>query len=158
MLKVAFASTDRHTVNQHFGSALGFAIYAIDAEGARLVEAIEFGDAPMVDQPGAVAHDPATCAQAPRHDEDKLSARIAALDGCAAVYCLAVGGSAVRRLLGEGIQPVRLDDETPIEDLLGELRKALREGGVGWLERHRRRPEAADPDRFEKMAEEGWQE
>lgn len=39
----------------------------------------------------------------------KLAQKIAALAGCAAVYCLAVGGSAIRQLLAAGIQPIRLD-------------------------------------------------
>ena len=42
MLKLAFASDDRVTVNQHFGAAVGFAIYALDGERWQLVELAEF--------------------------------------------------------------------------------------------------------------------
>ncbi len=38
MLRLAFASDDRATVNQHFGAAVGFAIYALDGERWQLVE------------------------------------------------------------------------------------------------------------------------
>ena len=43
-LKIAFATTDMETVNQHFGSAKSFAIYAVDMEDAQLLEAAQFGE------------------------------------------------------------------------------------------------------------------
>lgn len=138
MLKVAFATSDRTTVDQHFGASLGFAIHAIDGERTRLVEVAEFPEESM------------------DGNEDKLAQKISALAGCAAVYCLAVGGSAVRQLLAAGIQPFRLDEERNIDGLLDELRRAVHDGGVAWIDRIVRRE--ADADRFERMAEEGWQE
>ena len=138
MLKVAFATDDRVAVNQHFGAAVGFAIYALDAERAKLVQVAEFPEETM------------------DGNENKLAEKIAALSGCAAVYCLAVGGSAVRQLLAAGIQPVRMEDEAGIESLLGELRMAIRSGGVPWLDKLLKRD--GDAQRFDRMAEEGWQE
>ena len=138
MLKVAFATSDRVTVNQHFGASVGFAIHAIDGERTKLVELAEFPEEAM------------------DGNENKLADKISALSGCAAVYCLAVGGSAVRQLLAGGIQPMRLDDETSIEALLADLRHAVREGGVAWIDRVLQRD--TDTSRFDRMAEEGWQE
>ena len=138
MLKVAFATSDRVMVNQHFGASVGFAIHAIDGERAKLVEVAEFPEEAM------------------DGNENKLADTISALSGCAAVYCLAVGGSAVRQLLAGGIQPMRLDDETSIETLLADLRRSVREGGVAWIDRLVRRD--TDKARFDRMAEEGWQE
>lgn len=143
MLRVAFASNDRSTVNQHFGATEGFAIYGLDADGKRplLLEVIEF-DAAAMD--GV---------------EDKLGPRIDALAGCAAVYCRAIGGSAVRQLLARGVQPVRLDDAESIESVLAQLQAAAGDGSVPWLERARRKAAGSDADdRFARMAEEGWQE
>lgn len=138
MLRVAFATDDRARVNQHFGATKGFAIYALDGERARLVEAAEFARESM------------------DGNEEKLPKKIAALTGCAAVYCLAVGGSAVRQLLAIGVQPIRLEAEAPIERLLGEVQRAVREGGVPWVDKALRR--GKDSARFDRMAEEGWQE
>lgn len=138
MLKVAFATADRERVNQHFGAATGFAIYSLDGERSKLVEVAEFAEESM------------------DGNENKLAAKIAALDGCAAVYCLAVGGSAVRQLLARGIQPIRLDASEPIDALLGQLRAAVRDGGVPWIDKALKRD--GDAGRFERMAEEGWQE
>ena len=138
MLKVAFATSDRTTVDQHFGASVGFAIHAIDGERTKLIEVTEFPEEAM------------------DGNENKLADKISALSGCAAVYCLAVGGSAVRQLLAGGIQPIRLDEETRIETLLADLRRSVREGGVAWIDRILRKN--ADTQRFDRMAEEGWQE
>ncbi|HEX8963967.1 MAG TPA: NifB/NifX family molybdenum-iron cluster-binding protein [Rhodocyclaceae bacterium] len=138
MLRVAFASDDREAVNQHFGASKGFAIYSLDAERAQLVEVAEFARESM------------------DGNEDKLPQRIAALAGCAAIYCLAVGGSAVRQLLAAGVQPIRLEQEARIEGLLAELRRAVREGGVPWIDKALNR--GKDAARFDRMVEEGWQE
>ncbi len=138
MLKVAFATADRVSVNQHFGATTGLAIYALDEKKARLVEVVEF---PAESMDG---------------NEGKLAEKIAALAGCAAVYCLAVGGSAVRQLLASGVQPVRLDAEEAIDSLLIQLRRAVRDGGVAWIDKQVR--SGADSQRFARMAEEGWQE
>lgn len=140
MLKVAFASTDRATVNQHFGAAEGFVIYTLDGERARLVEVIEFA------------------AESMDGNENKLPAKVQALVGCAAVYCLAAGASAVRQLLAAGVQPMRLDDEEPIEPILDRLRTAIRDGGIAWVDKATRRRRREDDGRFDRMADEGWQE
>lgn len=136
MLKVAFATDDRVSVNQHFGAAVGFAIYALDGEAAKLIQVVEFAEEAM------------------DGNENKLGAKIESLAGCAAVYCLAVGASAVRQLLAGGIQPIRMEAEAAIDPLLGQLRAAIRDGGVPWIDKHVRR----DASRFDRMAEEGWQE
>ena len=67
-----------------------------------------------------------------------------------------MGGSAVRQLLAGGVQPVRVEIETPIEALLLMLRKAVRDGGVAWIDRIVRHEN--DAGRFDRMAEEGWRE
>jgi nitrogen fixation protein NifX len=138
MLKVAFASDDRTQVNQHFGAALGFVIYAFDEDQAQLAELVEF-PAENMDR-----------------NEDKLPARIQALAGCAAVYCLAIGASAVKQLLAAGVQPVRLDEATPIAPLLTPIRQAIRAGGIPWIDRWRK--QTKDVSRFERMAAESWEE
>ncbi len=138
MLKVAFASDDRITVNQHFGAAQGFAIYALDGDRAQLVELAEF---PAETMDG---------------NENKLPAKIAALSGCAAVFCLAAGASAVRHLVAAGVQPIRLDDEIAIDVLLREIGLAIRQGGTTWVDKALKK--GTDATRFERMAADGWEE
>ena len=47
MIKVAFASTDRTRVNQHFGAAEGFVVYEVTPDKATLVGVAEFAEEAM---------------------------------------------------------------------------------------------------------------
>jgi nitrogen fixation protein NifX len=139
-LKIAFATTDMETVNQHFGSAKSFAIYAVDMEKAEFLEAAEFG---VLNQDG---------------NEDKLSVKINLLDGCAAVYCQAVGGSAINQLIAKNIQPVKVHEGGKIKDLINDLQNEMKAGPSSWLAKAINQHKLPDPDRFSKMEEEGWDE
>ena len=139
-IRVAFATSDRKRVDQHFGTASALAIYAVTPEQAALVEFAQFG---ALEADG---------------NEDKLQAKMALLDGCVAVYCQAVGGSAIRQLLTADVQPFKVAEGTPIEPLLHELQAALGAGSTPWLNQALRRRQSADSSRFDVMEAEGWQE
>jgi nitrogen fixation protein NifX len=139
-VKVAFASTDMKQVDQHFGSAESFAIYAIDLEHIQLLEVSQFG---QLVQDG---------------NEDKLVAKISALDGCIAVYSQAVGASAVAQLQSRGIQPIKVSQGADILYLLKSLQEELRLGPTTWLARAIDSQKPVDPSRFDAMEDEGWDE
>ncbi len=79
-IKVAFASADRKHIDQHFGAAEGFVLYQVSPTGYELLEVAQFG---RLDMDG---------------NEDKLGAKIEMLRDCVAVYCQAVGASAIGQL------------------------------------------------------------
>ena len=139
-IKVAFATTNMRTVNQHFGSAQSFAMYHIDPERAVLLEAIEFGN---------LAQD---------GNEDKLAAKLSLLEGCAAVYCLAAGTSAVQQLLARGIQPMKVAEDADIGDLIESLQDEMRQGPSSWVAKAITRVKGPDMNRFDDMEAEGWSE
>jgi len=139
-LKVAFASADMRHVDQHFGAAEAFVIHSLDADTVELVEVTQFG---RLDMDG---------------NEDKLAAKIQALDGCHIVYCQAVGASAIAQLRAAGIQPIKVTPGTPIKGLLRDLRRELRDGPSSWLTRAMALRTPRDADRFDAMAAEGWSE
>ncbi|HEY8158475.1 MAG TPA: nitrogen fixation protein NifX [Methylobacter sp.] len=139
-LKIAFATTDMETVNQHFGSAKSFAIYAVNMDDAQLLEAAQFGE---LSQDG---------------NEDKLSVKIELLNGCAAVYCQAVGGSAINQLIAKGIQPVKVHEGGKINDLIVDLQNEMKAGPSSWLAKAINQHKSPDPERFNQMEDEGWDE
>ncbi|MET0015482.1 MAG: NifB/NifX family molybdenum-iron cluster-binding protein [Sedimenticola sp.] len=139
-LKVAFATSDMKHVDQHFGAAQSFAIYAVDQEKVCFVEANEFGKLAM------------------DGNEDKLAAKIAALDGCIAVYSQAVGASAIQQLKAQGIQPVKVSPGSEIRELLENLQEELRQGPSSWLAKAIASTMPADSSRFDQMEDEGWEE
>lgn len=117
-VKIAFATSDRRAVDQHFGAAGAFAIYELDEREARLIEVAEFIETAMDGHEG------------------KLAAKVELLGDCAAVYCNAAGASAIQQLLAGGIQPMRVDEGTSIEELLSGLQKSLTNDPPVWLAKH----------------------
>jgi nitrogen fixation protein NifX len=135
-VKIAFASSDRRAVNQHFGAAEAFAIYEVGEAEARLIEVAEFIETAMDGHEG------------------KLAAKVELLGDCAAVYCNAVGASAIQQLLAKSIQPMRVDEGTLIDDLLAGLQKSLMNDPPVWLAKHIKKQSNAG--RFAE--DEEWQE
>ena len=138
-LQVAFASSDLTAVDEHFGSATRFAIYRVSTAGFDLLDLARFD---------TVEHD---------GNESKLPAKIGALQGCAAVFCLAVGGSAVRQLMAANIQPIKVEPHATIAETLAFLRTEIERGTTPWVVKALKRVERVDdPGRFDAMDEEGW--
>jgi nitrogen fixation protein NifX len=139
-VKVAFASSNMKHVDQHFGAAESFVIHAVDMERSTLVEVVQFGEVSM------------------DGNEDKLAAKIAALDGCIAVYCQAVGASAVNQLRAKGIQPVKVSPDASVPGLIDALQEELRAGPSAWLARAIESRQAGGGARFDAMEADGWSE
>lgn len=139
-VKVAFATADMKHVDQHFGAAESFAIYAVEQDASHLVEVIQFGQLEM------------------DGSEDKLAAKIAALAGCIAVYCQAIGASAVNQLRPHGIQPIKVPAGTPLTQAICSLQTEMREGPSAWLARALEHQQPARGNRFDTMEAEGWNE
>ena len=139
-LKVAFATTDMKTVNQHFGSAQTFAMYMVNPEDDTLLEAAQFGTLEQDDE------------------EDKLTAKISMLEGCAAVYCQAIGSSAINQLVLKGIQPVKVPEGVEISRLIEALQDELRQGPTAWLAKAIAQHKTPDINRFDAMDDDGWDE
>jgi len=139
-LKIAFASSNSKTVDQHFGSAKSFAIFEVTADQASQVEINEFGD---------LAQD---------GNEDKLDIKMSMLEGCSAVYCQAAGPSAIKRLMTIGVQPVKVSEGSVIKQLLVDVQKEMKTGPTGWLAKAMEKHKKADASRFDAMEAEGWDE
>ncbi|MDD5298119.1 MAG: NifB/NifX family molybdenum-iron cluster-binding protein [Rhodocyclaceae bacterium] len=142
MLRVAFASVSRSRVDQHFGAAEAFAIYDIGADRSALVAVGEFPEEAMDG----------------RHSESRLAAKVDFLAGCAAVFVLAIGASAIKQLMAQGIQPLRVNDTDGIPELIREVSTAMKAGGLPWVDRAlAQQAKSASAERFEQMENEGWQ-
>lgn len=132
VIKVAFATADLRRVDQHFGATQALALYAVDRQGCEMLEAVHFGTCDM------------------DGNEDKLSAKLDALEGCVALYCQAVGASAVSQLRARGVQPFKVEAGTAITDLLQALQTDLANGPSMWLMRaiaaRQPRPARAEDD------------
>jgi nitrogen fixation protein NifX len=136
---VAFASSDLTTVDQHFGSSTRFVVYRVSSKTAAFLHLTQFEE---TNQDG---------------NESKLTAKIAALAGCAAVLCVAVGGSAVRQLVASGIQPIKVEPGSTIREALVLLGNEIKAASTPWvLKALKRTRETKDQSRFDDMEQCGW--
>lgn len=137
-LQLAFASSDQHTVDQHFGSALNFAIYEVTPDDLHLRRVISF------------------TAEAQDGNEAKLADRIEALIGCNAVFCCAVGASAIAQLTSRGVQPLKAPNGTAIKAQIAIVQDEMRNEPAPWMRRAFEGKKSAT--RFNDMEEDGWSE
>jgi nitrogen fixation protein NifX len=120
-MRIAFATHDLKTMDAHFGGARNFAIYAVSAEGYRFVEAIRFDGSSDEDGVHADA------------DEDRITPRVEAIEGCALLFVLAIGGPAAAKVVNRRIHPVKLPHPEPIDQVLERVQKMLRTAPPPWL-------------------------
>ncbi|MBB93976.1 MAG: nitrogen fixation protein NifX [Rhodobacteraceae bacterium] len=111
-LRVAIATNDMENLNAHFGSAKKFAVYEVWKTGARFIAAHEFDNVTK---------------QAGKHDDqdDKITPKVEALDGCALLFALAIGGPSAAKVVKAGIHPIKRKDAEPIEAVLEQVQGML---------------------------------
>nr|WP_305044827.1 nitrogen fixation protein NifX [Geoalkalibacter sp.] len=114
-MKVAFASTDKTHIDEHFGQAEHFYIWDVGPEQA------EFSGVVQVRADG------------PGHSDDKIEARAAALADCALVYVAEIGGPAAARLVAKKIHPIKSKDQEAIVAVVEKLQDVLRGSPPPWL-------------------------
>ena len=91
-------------------------------------------------------------------NEDKLSVKLQLLEGCAAVYCQAVGASAIKQIVVHGIQPIKVHEGCTIKELITDLQNEMKSGPSSWLAKAINQHKGPDRMRFDEMENEGWQE
>ncbi len=113
-MKVAFASTDKVHVNEHFGRAEQFYIWEVSPEEA------EFTGVVQVKTEGD-------------DEADRIEARCAGLDDCALVYVAQIGGPAAARLVQKKIHPIKSKEQEPITAVVAKLQDVLKGSPPPWL-------------------------
>jgi nitrogen fixation protein NifX len=116
-MKVAFASTDKVHVDEHFGQAEQFYIWDIGPDQASFSGVVQVQA--EADMPG--------------HSDDKIEARGAALAECALVYVGEIGGPAAARLVAKKIHPIKSKQREPITAVVEKLQEVLKNNPPPWL-------------------------
>lgn len=113
-MKVAFASTDKVHIDEHFGQAEEFYVWTIGPEESEFSGVIQ-----VKDETGDAA--------------DRIEARGAALEDCALVYVGQIGGPAAARLVAKKIHPLKSKTHEPIVDVVAKLQEVLKGTPPPWL-------------------------
>ncbi|MFK4752028.1 MULTISPECIES: NifB/NifX family molybdenum-iron cluster-binding protein [Oceanospirillaceae] len=136
---VAFASMDGDMVDQHFGSAQAFYLFAVSADSAELLASQEFGH------------------EKKDGNEDKLKPKLAWLVGADVVYCGSIGGSATRQLIALGVNPIKVSGGPDVEELIEDIQKQMNGTPEFWLAKILKDKSQNKTDsRFDDMDDEGW--
>ena len=141
-MRIAFATHDLKTVNAHFAGARTLTVYEITADDSRFVEAIRFDEASGEDGVHADV------------DEDRITPRVEALDGCALLFVLAIGGPAAAKVVNRRIHPVKLPHPEPIEAVVERVQTMLKTSPPPWLRKAIGRPAAGSLDFLDEDAAE----
>ena len=113
IMKVAFATTDGKSVDEHFGRAGMFAIYDIMETGHLFVEMRTFADG--MDMAVVDTKDMGAL-----HD-DAVQNKVDRLADCKLIYLTEIGGPSAARLVKKGIMPMKVRETIPIEEALKQL-------------------------------------
>lgn len=106
-MKVAFASSDKVHIDEHFGQAEEFVLWEIGPDDASFAGLVQIQ-----------AHGP--------DEEDKIAARASALTDCAIVYVAQIGGPAAAKLVAHHIHPIKSKEQEPITAVVEKLQEVLR--------------------------------
>jgi len=115
-MKVAFATKSLDKVDDHFGHAKTLAIYEVDETGYRFLEYRHFEDVPD-------------------EEYDKINQKVERIKDCAIVYVIAIGATAAARVVKAKIHPVKVNEPTPIENILQKLVHTLKTNPPPWLKK-----------------------
>jgi len=115
-MKVAFASTDKVHIDEHFGHAEQFFIWEVGPAVAAFSGIVQV-----------------TAEAEAGHSDDKIEARAAALSDCALVYVAEIGGPAAARLVAKRIHPIKSKDQEPIAVVVEKLQEVLKNNPPPWL-------------------------
>jgi len=115
-MKVAFATKDMTSIDDHFGWAKQFAVYEINKEGFSLCGIVKTEEG--VDT-----------------EDEKINSKIEAIKDCAIVYCQAIGPTAAAKVIKHHIHPIKIDKPTEIEEALGALQTMLKGNPPPWIKR-----------------------
>lgn len=126
-MKVAFATTDGITVNEHFGRAGMFVIYELNSSGYSLLELRRFSegrDAAVEDTKG----------MGKIHDE-QVENKVDRISDCKIIYLTEIGGPSAARLARKGIMPVKVKEPVSIEESILKLSETIQKSPPPWLKK-----------------------
>lgn len=115
-MKVAFASTDRVHIDEHFGRCEHFVIWEVGPDLSA------FSGIVQVHSDG-------------EDEENKIEARSNAIADCALVYVAQIGGPAAARLVAKRIHPMRSNGGETIQGIIEKLQQVLRDNPPPWMKK-----------------------
>jgi len=115
-MKVAFATKDMENINAHFGGAKEFVVYSVSKNGFEMNEVLQTDTSNL-------------------EGDDKTDFKVKVLSGVNLMYCESIGGTAAAKVIRGGINPMKVQEVRPIEDVLKELVSMLGGNPPPWIKK-----------------------
>lgn len=118
-MKVAFATKDGVTINEHFGWAGEFMVFDIQENDFSLVErrVVQKSDPDLEPE-----------------ELDKIDMRIEAIKDCAIVYCNNIGAVSAARVIRNRIHPIKVAEPVLIATEINRLQEILHKPPI-WIKK-----------------------
>lgn len=113
-MKIAFTTKTGEMIDLHFGQTDVFHVWEVGPDDASFVETVTVGE-----------HG--------RDEEDRIAARAKALDDCAIVYTMQIGGPAAAKLVALKIHPMKTGAEVGLKETVERFQEVLRGNPPPWL-------------------------
>lgn len=113
-MKVAFASTDKEHINQHFGWSKKFQLFKVDKEGSSFLHEID-------------------SSEEPEEEVAKLNYKIGTIKEADIMYCTQIGPKASQMVQAAKIYPVRATEEESIQEAITKIQELLNTSPPPWL-------------------------
>jgi nitrogen fixation protein NifX len=113
-MNVAFASSDGVVIDQHFGWAKTFYLYALDKESSKLLNIID-------------------SSKEIEGEKEKLNYKIEILSDADIIYSTQIGPTASKMVQASGVHPVRVAEGEKIEEAIAKLQEMLNNSPAPWL-------------------------
>ncbi|GAQ95549.1 nitrogen fixation protein NifX [Thermodesulfovibrio aggregans] len=126
-MKVAFASTDGKTVNEHFGRCGQFIIYEIGKDCYRFLEIRQFSE----DRDRKIEESKDN----PELHNDFVWEKVKSLSDCKIIYMTEIGPPSAARLSQKGIMPLKVMEGTSVEECLEKLYSTIKTSPPPWLKK-----------------------
>lgn len=124
-MKIAFATTDGLSVNEHFGRAGMFAIYELTKDCYVFIELRKFAE-------GRDLAIEETKGMGQIHEE-MVESKVEKLKDCKIVYLTEIGGPSAARLVKKGMIPIKVNNVVSIEESLKRLLETIQKSPTPWL-------------------------
>lgn len=112
---IAFASSDRISVNQHFGWSKSFELYRVTSETAEFIKTLDSSQDAIEDE------------------HEKLAYKIGTVKEADIMFCSQIGPTASKMVLASKIYPMRSAENELIEEAIKKLQELLLGNPPPWL-------------------------
>jgi nitrogen fixation protein NifX len=119
-LRIAVATTDGTSVDEHFGRCRRFDVYELDATSSELVASRDLGPAVS-------------------HEDGAVESRLDAVRDCVIVHVTSIGAGAAARVVNAGVMPLATPEGTPVTEVVTRLQTVLGGTPPPWLRKVLRR-------------------